>query len=548
MIRIEVKMSDPQGGSSDDDRRQWVLVAVGLSLATASVLYWWGTRNHRSTTASASSSSSSSSSEVAQHKAMELTDVPQLLEEAKQTFRKGFLAPFDASKGIAPERDSFHSPSGFTTTGITVTESLVQGVQLVGMVSHRFNVSGGASLFKDVHPCAGPMLRSIAGTGGDEFFFAARDVFYNGNDIVNGSCIFHARILRGNAVRDDKNASLQWKSVPVLEKWVGPSAVLQCSICLASAMDITESTRRNRAPWGADVRFGTGETRNRAVEWHVRAFDVSLLWVVMSNEFGDVLVKPRHLALCPATLWTGNGDPVFALNLVENYLIVGCLNRVTMFKLHDDDGSVVLMGSELLAPRGIISFGVRAPLNVWMVTSHPQVHGMAFAALTERSSVLPGEALPTLDMVALLPNDADFPLGKAISCVAPHPSLENVLAVASYGGWCAIVGFDGAASPPQVYQCQGFGSIESNPIRLLAWNPVLSHILAFGESGNSSIIHIVDVKTRTHQVVSLKDLECIHGIDWCPSGSTLFVLVPGTVVEMRLSPANLSLKDWATLY
>ncbi len=107
-----------------------------------------------------------------------------------------------------------------------------------------------------------------------------------------------------------------------------------------------------------------------------------------------------------------------------------------------------------------------------------------------------------------------FPQGIGISNVAQNPTLRHVFAMCSFGGWCAVFG---AEPPKQLYECVDFNDLLATPVLVLRWNPCVATLLTFAECGpqRAAVVHVVDVATQAHQVLRLRGLTSITGLDWC---------------------------------
>ncbi len=148
----------------------------------------------------------------------------------------------------------------------------------------------------------------------------------------------------------------------------------------------------------------------------------------MASEFGDVLIKHRESG--QATLIMGNGDPVFAVRLVESYLIVGSsYGFITVFALQAD-GTLQLTGHERMVDTAILQASISPPMRVWMATGAPILQGVELTDLAPKTFLLPSTKLPPIDMVEMLSRrKLVSPNGHGISYAAPHPTLENVFAI-----------------------------------------------------------------------------------------------------------------------
>ncbi len=201
----------------------------------------------------------------------------------------------------------------------------------------------------------------------------------------------------------------------------------------------------------------------------MRGFDVTLSWIAMSSEFGDVLVKHRHTGA--TTLLLGNGEAVvrplfwwvsphhsrmghqFSVRIVDDRMVVGSsFGHVALYHLAADGSAVTLSAFEQVVSTAVLSMAVSAPLNVRLVCGTPEVVGLEIKDVALRkkaSSVLPASRLPLLVLGALLlPEPVRVGPG---SCLSPlsgplqqgdgeparePPALPNVSArLCLWGDW-----------------------------------------------------------------------------------------------------------------
>jgi hypothetical protein len=182
-------------------------------------------------------------------------------------------------------------------------------------------------------------------------------------------------------------------------------------------------------------------------------------------------------------------------------------------------------------------------------------------------------------------NSATSIQGIGVAHIAMNPHRAHVFAASSYGGWCAVIG---AEPSPQIYECLDIHDLYSSAVLVARWNPCVPNLLGDSnlypptELTESYCCSFCRGRTRSPgggtrgghhhasssggafgwslshhwpglvQQVRVKERKGGRLISFCSSarsssGVTLFVAADDAIVELRVNPANLSLKNLASL-
>ncbi len=119
----------------------------------------------------------------------------------------------------------------------------------------------------------------------------------------------------------------------------------------------------------------------------------------------------------------------------------------------------------------------------------------------------------------------------------------------SFAGWCCVLGLEDSA---RMFCCTNHEDALGHAVKVCRWNPCVSTLLAFAENGTdddcAAIVHVVDTASGAHQTITMANDTCsVSGLDWCASGRVLFVSTTNHIVELRVCPANLTLRQYASL-